>query len=404
MLFILSISLLPKKSYKWDILAGLFIGISYLTKITSLILIPLVLILLFISLYRKEYYQIKKKVILFIMAFLIILPWLIRNIYYFGFSIKGLLGNVPTIDAVKYDISFFSLIDWIIIHLGYVVIATGIIFFVISLLLIKISKKDNKLFNLILISWFSLFLIILLTSFVMGSSSSNFNKILSGRPMGRHVEIILPLFIILGFIGLNKRITKGISNKTILKITLFLFILLGISSQLNLYSLFPVNNISLSLFGVIKYGLNSITNSSFIIMIIIFLLLSFSFLIFYKLNLLKFKKCFLIFIIFFIVMNVLNYGLTYYNSEYNWMPLDETKIGLWFNLHDQGKSTILFDNQCNLKEFNTTKPLLISGFWMNNNITLGNPSNLNEADYIISCNKLNFKLIKQTKNFYVYKT
>ena len=93
------------------------------------------------------------------------------------------------------------------------------------------------------------------------------------------------------------------------------------------------------------------------------------------------------------------------------------QLGLWFNQYDKGKSIILFDerdegviqkdNQTMLYEDLPSTFATIAGFWMNNELRVGNvndPEIIKDVDYILTRHKLDMELIKQTDNgIYLYK-
>ena len=74
-----------EKSYKWDILAGVFIGLCYLSRTLAIIFIPAVFLMLAVELIRKrEFVQLKKKLLLGLIALLVVSPLLIINILNLG--------------------------------------------------------------------------------------------------------------------------------------------------------------------------------------------------------------------------------------------------------------------------------------------------------------------------------
>src|SRR3989344_1861888 len=93
-LFMFSIYFLYKsfkeKTIKYDILTGIFAGLAYLTRPVAIILfLTIIISTLIIIFYKKDFIQIKKKLIMELFTFSIITPWLIRN--YIHFCIAGLL-------------------------------------------------------------------------------------------------------------------------------------------------------------------------------------------------------------------------------------------------------------------------------------------------------------------------
>ena len=155
-------------SIKFMILSGIFIGLCFLTRYTTIAMIPAVLIFFFFF----EYIIKKKKVIscgihalknwLFInvVAGIIIFPWLVRNGVHFGFTINGIIGYTNEIGAVTTKLQHFTghtpsvgkicllgiegpplifnfLIE-IILHNAYLILGSGILFFILAF---QSSKK-----------------------------------------------------------------------------------------------------------------------------------------------------------------------------------------------------------------------------------------------------------------------
>jgi hypothetical protein len=197
--------------------------------------------------------------------------------------------------------------------------------------------------------------------------------------------------------------------------------LLAIGSLLTLHSLFPVNNLSLTWIGILKYFFEFVFyhkidySIEFFIGSLIFFALLFISLLFLVIFLLKkfsFKKLTPYFFIFFILLNLLNYGVIFYDSKTNWHNEEQMQLGMWLNDHDSDKiSNILFDEEScgSLKKSNlggicggldNTKTVI--GYWLNDNIVVGNLSNTENIDYIISKYKLNYPIFYQTKNIFVY--
>src|SRR3989344_4201941 len=80
-LFLLTIYLIYKAftedHYKWNILSGISIGLTILTKINGIILIPVIAILCLYKIKRNEF-SLKKAFLLGISFIMVILPWIIR--------------------------------------------------------------------------------------------------------------------------------------------------------------------------------------------------------------------------------------------------------------------------------------------------------------------------------------
>ncbi|MCD4666953.1 glycosyltransferase family 39 protein, partial [archaeon] len=131
-LFLFSIYFIYKsfidKSYKYDILAGVFIALTYLTKANGLILIPVVGAVFIINLFRKKY-EFKKKIVMAIVFLLISAPWFIRNGLLFGFNITGMLGGYSSEVGKLFGLTaIYPFLSWIFLYVGFLIIASGILF------------------------------------------------------------------------------------------------------------------------------------------------------------------------------------------------------------------------------------------------------------------------------------
>jgi len=118
------------------------------------------------------------------------------------------------------------------------------------------------------------------------------------------------------------------------------------------------------------------------------------------------------FIIFFLLVSLLNYGLTYYNSNI-WYNGEQMQLGLWLNDYDPKISNILIDERdCTGKiskedQSSLCEPSKIStiiGFWLNDNIKIGDISNLENVDYVITKHNMDLELVKESESgIMVYK-
>jgi hypothetical protein len=408
---------------KYDLLASIFIALSFLTRALSITLILIIPILIIFKLIKKEY-NIKEiiiKSISYIVPFTIIIaPWIIRNIFLLNNEL-GIITNhysqysfAQTRDV--YSLIFFSLI-WILLYLGSIILSTGIIFPFMHLTKIKDFFKNNRLLLLTIISYSSLAIIILIISRYNATTLLLNNSLfqLSGRPIGRYLDVTLPLVILLGFISIN--LYKKIKEKKIVPTIIITSIVLFASIRLVFFPLFPVNNLSLAWIGTSKYLIDLIFYSkkslditfslaSFIIFILLFILILIIIILMYTKRILNIKNIFTFFIIFFLAVSLLNYGLTYYNSKI-WYDGEQMQLGLWFNDYDPKISNILIDERdCTgkiLKDDQSTlcepsKSSTILGFWLNDNIRIGDISNLEEIDFVITKQETTLKLIKETNN------
>src|SRR3989344_2877054 len=126
-LFLTSIYFIYKsftnKTYKYEILAGIFIGLRLLTRQATLSLILVVLLTVVYKVLKKDYSQIKRKIVMGLTTAVIFIPWLIRNGLIFGFTKEGILGNYSGL-VQNYSFSYHSLIIWIILYIAFLLLSS----------------------------------------------------------------------------------------------------------------------------------------------------------------------------------------------------------------------------------------------------------------------------------------
>ena len=425
-LFLFSIYFIYKsfveESYKWDILAGIFIGLAYLTKIHALIL-PLAVIFVFLfKLFKKDWKEIGKKIIMAFFFLITISPLLIKNGLIFGWNKYLLFGAYGehlerTIDAVSGNtFSFFLLFFfWFIFYLGYLMMASGFIFFVANFLAFK-NYNNEKAFIFSILSFLSVILLVFLADRHSKVGISEYQTIFSNlignaRIIGRYVEVVIPLILINGLLGF-----KYLQKKS--KIYIIPLIILVFSSQLVFFQLFPINNMSLAWLGVLKFIFDSLLYKKIIfesvfshLSSIIFLVLLVALFLFtiYLQRKVQIKKLLYIFIIFFSLVSLLNFMIIYYNSYTYWYTSESMQLGMWFNKYDPQISTVLFDKRdgckiykkdqtCIYNPFKTNSSATVIGFWMNDDIKIGSVDNLENIDYVVSKHKLDLPLLKETNS------
>lgn len=387
--------------YKWDILTGIFLGLCYLTRFIAISLIPMILFLLIYKMCKREFIQIKKKLILFLISFLIVLPWLIRNVYQFGFGLRKITGYTSELIGMEKYFSIISFLYYPFLYFTYTLLACGIIFFILSFLV----KNGKKIFIFKLISFSSFIILMLMAS---GHNSLVFwdsGSWLQGKLMGRYIASIFPLFIILGFIGIKKNILEKVSFKKIWWIGLIFGVISLIGFKLNSYSLFPINNISLSWLGAFNYildylSINKLITSSILIFFLPLMILSI-----YKKYFNNFKKIFTISLIVFSMMSLVAYGINYLNAQ-EWNELDQMKLGKLIN-KEQIEGSLLFDFDFNAtinKDADAKKEVYLGSFWIKNQVSRSRDFRNKDFDYFITTNTLDLPVDKKVGNVYMYKT
>ncbi|MBU2634021.1 MAG: hypothetical protein KJ674_02140, partial [Nanoarchaeota archaeon] len=168
-------------------------------------------------------------------------------------------------------------------------------------------------------------------------------------------------------------------------------------------------HVSTAYLGLFNYLLLLITHFP-VNLIVIGIILGIIPFIFYNLN---FKKIIALLSIFFILLNILNFTLIYYNSNEFWYKGDQMQLGLWFDSYDTKISTVLFDKRdCSgrilkLNQSSICEPsgfTTIIGVWMNDEIIVDSPTNLEGIDFIISRHNFDLPIVYSKDNLYIYST
>ena len=402
-----------ENGYKYNVLAGVFLALSYLTRTIAINIVGAFVvsyvILFFIGKINRSLI-VKKFFVSFCFFIVIISPWMIRNFYLYGFNLKLLFG--PYAQSALNIVTKFKLMNYIIkflVYISYLILASLIIF---PFKLTNIFNKKNLNFLILLIP-------LLIATLVIAANHGSrvvFFEWFTGRYIGRYVDFLLPLIFIGGFIGAER--IKVINKATVAIFSFFLVI----GSLLTLHSLFPLNNMSLTWAGVLKYIFEfffydkidysiRLFTGSIIFFIALFLLL-FILLLFLE-KTFSLKKLLPYFFIFLILLNLLNYSVDYYDSKVNWYDQEQMQLGLWLNNYDSNKiSNVLFDEEScgQLTKAEQEKicggagnDRTVIGYWLNDNIFVGDVSKAQEYDYVISKNELDLPLIKKSGNgIYIY--
>lgn len=439
-IFLFAIYLIYKafteKSYWWDFFTGITIGLAFLTRTLGIVLIPIAFLSWIIKMFlQKNRFsdELKKRAVLAAAFLLVAVPWILRNAAKNGLSVNSSLGDYPrqVVEGKTTDIGILLLSNasWIFMHVGYMALASGILFFILSIFCIKKMKtRGEKLLVLIIIYISSIISVVLLTSYYNSHSDlgyainyKTFTPWLTGRMMGRYVDYVLPLIIIMGVIGFSIYEATKNKSRSLVKYMVYTAPFIAFSTQVVFFPLFPVNNISLVHFGVVKYLLDYLTgtiNDVSTIVFMIFLLLIFGFMyciaILSHLNKIKLKTILAGFTLLFIMIGMLGFAVNYYNSSQYWRKSDQMQMGLWINDNIKEKSVFLIDkryegkiekNNDNLYEqFSDGSFASTIDFWMNHKVIIGELGDLKDADYVITKEEMDFKLIKNIGAIKLYET
>lgn len=438
--------------YKWSFLSGLFLGLCFLTRVVSLILIPTIFVISCILIYsnlkqknNKEIISFLKKSLILIFGFiLIILPWVIRNSLLsnsfkilggysskhavFGFSVKAGLSELGLSTSKLILIAIFGFLHWLIVHIGIIFLGMLIIFPLLYFYFIKNYKKceyNLKIFSLV--SSVSIFFSVLLATIFSALYFISYNKTLiwwlPGVPVTRYIEFVFPLIIIGGFLYKKQFKYIAIKRKDILIISLLLIL----SFQLIFFSsfLFPIMNTSITYIGVLSLIINFLLNKPFNYLLFILILGIIPFLVSFIFKKLSFKQFIYLFICFLLVNSSISYAATVYSSNI-WYNSEQIKLSLWLKDTLKKNESVIIDirkyseypysnvlskdNQTNLyigypEDLHHSATII--GYLVNNPIYIKNIENVTYKGYIVTMHSLDRKPIKtvtvENKKIYVYK-
>lgn len=386
-----------KDNFKIDVLCGFSIGLLSLTKITgNFLLITFVFVLLIeiiIKIKNKEKNEplfkcyknitkfsvffikhvlmaIKKKWGVFLAYALIVSPWFIRNGYHFGYSLQGMLGGYFTeIEAIEtIQFSFGSFIYFVFTHFSYLIIASGIIFFASSIMLLHsflnnelTSTKSNNILIFTTISWVSSFLLVIMSSYHVYQAYILIDDY--HRIQGRYIDPILLLFLMMGFIGLK----QGNIARNFDFFGKYLLPSLLISSFVLVFS--PLSFLHAQAItstpGILFLNIFEVLNVPIVIAKSFLVVLPFTFLLLYRFGLLRIKYIVPIFAIFLLCSSSVAYA---YNVNMSYWIENDMEIGKWLYSNDKRESVVLFDGR------DSDKSHIVQWgieFWTNDKIIVG---------------------------------
>lgn len=415
--------LINNNSLKNNILFGIFTALTCLTKITGILLAFNFLFIPLKNLFKKDYKNLLRNVVPILMFIITLLLWLIlvTDLKLDKFSIESITAGNSRIITNYEPIGLIKSISLFLIstmnYLFYLLLSLLIILPLapfITLKDIKNNKKERYLFNLSML--FLAELIIVLSFKNVRPVTEVFQKgtlfipWLTGSIMGRYIDTVSPLLITLGFIGL-KHLNKRLNLKKYFKIA---FTILILGSQALITSTFlPVRNASLSWLGAFHFILQKALKDDFAIffleLILVLIILYISYLFIKKFNLNKIIKAYTVL---FAIVSILSLSITSYasfeiskNKYYQFSKEISSLI--------QKDDTLLIDERhcvmrdirhtlCTMEIFSKLHSSLI-GLWVNGNILTGNLDIHRNADYLVTHEKLNHKLIKEFEGIYLYK-
>lgn len=214
---------LTEENKKIDFLCGIFLGLSYLTKIFG-VFMPIIFAIGLIfkpqgTLRERASESFKlfiSKKWVFAIALLTVLPWIIRQGLLFGFTYQGIFGDYTSIPnqviqtaTFQTSISLRRILFFALNHLSYLTIASGVAFFSGSVLLLSLLSENRLVHNnfeklrmFLIIIWSSIIIYVFYTTY-HGIGRATWLIYGYYRVQGRYIDAILPLVILAGYIGLK---------------------------------------------------------------------------------------------------------------------------------------------------------------------------------------------------------
>lgn len=396
--------------------AGIFLGLTLLTKTLGFLLVPLLLLLFLRSVHRRNLEEIGLLLFSGLVGILLYLPWFLYTTLHFGLSSSGLLGRSygsELTNVAHHSFLFLAKngIIWLLLYLAIFVLSTGVLFFLGTWLFFNQHKTSEaqKLLFLFVSILFCTILVFVINHNLHGTVKADNFLQLSGRPLIRYTDVLLPLLVLTGYLGLKQQKPSFLFSRRSL---LTLFGILLLSFPLAFYSLFPANNLSLSWLGTFLLGMGMIfTSHPFFLAVLYVLAASALLYLVYSLSLhLSLHRLLFVFLGFFFFVSLLSFALTAYNSEAFWLPKEQVQLGLWLKDHLPQDATVVVDEAgCISRSVEDADSLCspeghttLLGFWVNHPLFIKEQPVL--GDYFISRQILPYQPIHVTENhIYLYK-
>ena len=114
---------------------------------------------------------------------------------------------------------------------------------------------------------------------------------------------------------------------------------------------------------------------------------------------------------FIILTTVVSFCLISFNAEHYWNGSDQAELGHWFNENVEGN--VLLDERfvsdkltkytLNEELFNVRNEWSLFGFWVNEEIRVGDPYDVEGYDYLVSMDdNLNYDILRREGDFVLY--
>ncbi len=412
-----------KNSGLFSALAGIAAGLAILTKSLGFLLLVIFTIVALIQAIRnKAIFQEAGNLFLKLFsAALVIAPWFLVKGAKYGYTAQGIVGKsyFSVLTApFRHELFWPSFINWLFLYAGFIVLASGIVFAVYAVSSYREQDKNFRTFFIIAAITILSFIVLLADNAAGGKSpfQSPF-WFFTERPIGRYVDAVLPLVFILGFKGIE---LQKKAQQSLAKICTAASVLLAISAQLSIASLFPGNNMSLTHIGIFKQALSFLFfrnafDAAFhwpVFIAVATTLLLLPILLLPVLKKISFKKLFVATAAFFMVLSLTNAAITVHEAQ-KWNSGGQMQLGIWMKNNIKADAVVWFDTKYsgNILDGNSIVQqaragyfTTVAGFWLQNKIAAGEVKDAPQGAYVITRSELTeMQIVKSLGNLHVYK-
>ena len=221
----------------WDILTGIWLGLLYLTRYISLMIIPMFMIAWWLKpfeasdrIFKPSWKKMLRLLMIGLIAVVVFSPWIIGGLLE-DVPVKLTLGFGITERTNPEQLTLKNLLTWILLYGLYIVMLAAPTLPIVFKSIASLFSKD----------WrekygrFALQIFILLGGFITASTRHSwrafYNDLVPSRIMGRYVLYLLVPFISLAFIGLDalqqNQTNKNSKKDTLLVSGAFLLVVLA---------------------------------------------------------------------------------------------------------------------------------------------------------------------------------
>ncbi len=389
-----------EKRILWDILTGVLLGLTFLTKASAIILLPMIIILFLKAIKNKEWGIVKNKTLLGITSLTVLLPFLVAKAEKNGFTLSGIFGYSSEVQNITQGTNIFAKILWTFFYTDYLLLASGLLsVLILFYALTKYKQKTEKEKVLLqIVLWLSLGVILL-----AANNGSHFANINDTRVIGRYVELAIPFLLLTSIVFMKDWKRNWDFTKIII------IALVSITTPFILTkALFPLNNAGLSDIGALQIFLQILSIPIWVI-IIPLLIITIGIM---NTRKIKQRKYLSILFIYFLLTSLLCTAMIIYDTNKNWESLEEVRLGKWINTNLDKNASFLIDEtdmpQVDYRDkpsdVTQTKdrPLTVIAYWIYGNYVVTNISEANAYDYVISTQDLPYTIVAQGETIKIY--